>query len=75
MHLPEHPALGYVHTTGIAGRSASVGLVVPYVWGSVQGLVYGSFQQARRPGLADPAFRFAINLHGALAMNAAEFKD
>jgi hypothetical protein len=36
------PALGYVHTTGIAGRSASVGLVVPYVWGSVQGLVYGS---------------------------------
>jgi hypothetical protein len=68
-------AFGYVHTTGIAGRSASVGLVVPYVWGSVQGLVYGSFQQAHRSGLADPAFRFAINLHGGPAMNAAEFKD
>ena len=68
-------ALGYVRTTGIAGRSASVGLVMPYVWGSVQGLVYGSFQQAHRSGLADPAFRFAINLHGAPAMNAAEFND
>jgi Putative MetA-pathway of phenol degradation len=68
-------ALGYVRATDVAGRSASVGLVVPYVWGSVQGLVYGSFQQALRSGLADPAFRFAINLHGAPAMNAAEFKD
>jgi hypothetical protein len=67
--------LGYVRTTGIAGRSASVGLAVPYVWGSVQGLVYGAFQQARRSGLADPAFRFAINLHGGPAMNAAQFKD
>ena len=68
-------ALGYVRTTGIAGRSASVGLVMPYVWGSVQGLVYGSFQQAHRSGLADPAFRFAINLHGGPAMSAAEFKN
>jgi hypothetical protein len=67
-------ALGYVGAIGVAGRSASVALVVPYVWGSVQGLVYGSFQQALRSGLADSAFRFAINLHGAPAMNAAEFK-
>jgi hypothetical protein len=67
--------LGYVRATGVAGRSASVGLVVPYVWGSVQGLVYDSFQQALRSGLAAPALRFAINLHGAPAMNAAEFKN
>jgi hypothetical protein len=66
---------GYVRTMGILGRSASVGAVVPYLWGSVQGLVYDSFQQAHRSGLADPAFRFAINLHGAPAMSAAEFKD
>ena len=72
-HTPQH--LRYVRTTGIAGRSTSVGLVVPYVWGSVQGLVYGSFQPALRSGLANPAFRFAINLHGAPAMNAAEFRD
>ena len=67
--------LGYVREIGLAGRSASVGVLAPYVWGSVQGLVYGSFQQALRSGLANPAFRFAINLHGAPAMNAAEFKD
>jgi hypothetical protein len=68
-------ALGYVRAIGVAGRSASIALVAPYVWGSVQGLVFGSFQQAHRSGLADPAFRFAINLHGAPAMNAAEFKN
>jgi hypothetical protein len=67
--------LGFVRATGVAGRSASFGAVVPYVWGSAQGLVYGSSQQAIRSGLADPAFRFAINLHGAPAMNADEFKD
>jgi hypothetical protein len=68
--------LGYVRATGVVGRSASVGVLIPYLWGSNQGSVYGFFQQkAHRSGLADPAFRFAINLHGARAMSAAEFKD
>ena len=67
--------VGYVHTIGVLGRSASVGALVPYLWGSAQGLVYDFFQQAHRSGLADPAFRFAINLYGAPAMSAAEFKD
>ena len=68
-------AVGYVRTIGVLGRSASVGTLVPYLWGSDQGLVYDSFQQAHRSGLADPAFRFAINIYGAPAMSAAEFKD
>ena len=42
-------ALGYTRAIGVAGRSASVGLVVPYAWGSVQGLISGSFQQAIVP--------------------------
>jgi hypothetical protein len=66
--------LGYVRAIGFAGRSASVRVLVPYLWGSVQGLVDGSFQQAHRSGMADPAFRFVINLHGAPAMSAAKFK-
>jgi hypothetical protein len=68
-------AFAYTRAIGFAGRSASVSLVVPYIWGSVQGLVSGSFEQAHRSGLADPAFRFAINFYGAPAMNAEQFRD
>jgi hypothetical protein len=69
------PAFAYVRAIGFAGRSASLGLLVPYIWGSIQGLVSGSFQQAHRSGLAVPAFRFAINLHGAPAMNPLQFRN
>jgi hypothetical protein len=66
---------GYVRTVSFAGRSASVGLLVPYIWGPIQGLVYGVFDKTHRSGLADPAFRFVVNLHGAPAMNPVQFKD
>jgi len=68
-------ALVYVRSLSFAGRSANVGLQVPYIWGSLQGLVNGGFEQARRSGLADPAFRFAINLHGAPSMDLDQFRD
>jgi len=68
-------AFEYVRAIGFAGRSASLGLLVPYIWGSIQGLASGSFQQAHRSGLAVPAFRFAINLHGAPAMNPLQFRN
>jgi hypothetical protein len=46
---------------------------LPYVWGNLQGNVAGQFQQARRSGLGDPVLRFAVNLHGARAMDLKEF--
>ncbi len=66
---------GYARAIGFAGRSASIAVQAPYVWGTLQGLINGSFEQARRSGLADPTLRFAVNLYGAPAMDLEEFKD
>ncbi len=65
--------IGYIRTIDFFGRSASVGLVVPYVWGTVSGVVAGEPQQIRRSGLRDPAVRFAVNLKGAPSMDLKEF--
>ena len=66
-------ALGYVRTLGIAGRSASLGLVAPYVRGNVDGLYLGEYQAVHRSGFRDPWFRLTVNLHGAPAMTPREF--
>jgi hypothetical protein len=64
---------GYFRSIDLLGRSANVSVALPYVWGSLQGNVAGQFQQVRRSGLGDPLVRFAVNLHGAPAMNLKEF--
>ena len=64
---------GYVRTIDFFGRSANVGVQVPYVWGDVSGLVSDVFQSVHRSGLGDPSARFAVNLWGAPAMNARKF--
>ena len=71
----ETAALGYTRAIGFAGRSANIGVLVPYVLGTLEAKVGGSFQEVRRSGLADPSFRLAVNLHGAPAMNQAQFRD
>lgn len=63
----------YVRTLGIAGRSASLGLSVPYVVGEVRGTVLDEYREASRSEFGDPKFRAAINLYGAPAMTAKEF--
>lgn len=66
-------ALLYGRTFGLAGRSASLGLGVPYVWGTVEGEVAEEFRRIRRSGLADTRLRFSMNLVGGPAMKPAEF--
>jgi hypothetical protein len=68
-------ALGYARAIGFLGRSANVAVHVPYIWGTLDGLVDGSFQEARRSGLGNPAVRFAVNLHGAPAMDREQFRE
>jgi hypothetical protein len=63
----------YGHTFALAGRSASVTMVVPYAWGRAEGLVYEEQRVANREGLADPVFRIAVNLLGGPAMTRQEF--
>ena len=66
-------ALSYVRSVNFMGRSANVGLVAPYVWGSLQGVVNGDLLSVTRSGLGDPVLRFSVNLHGAPAMRIDEF--
>jgi len=67
--------LGYFRSVNFFGRSASVAAVIPYTEGDVEGQVSGSYEKIRRSGLRDPALRFAVNLHGAPAMNLSQFAE
>lgn len=66
-------SLVYVRTFGLAGRTASLALVVPYAWGKASGDFLGEYQRISRSGMADPRLRFSINLMGGPALTAREF--
>ena len=66
-------SLGYARTMNIAGRSANIGVIVPYVLGDIEGLYFGEPASAERSGIGDMAFRGAINLYGGPAMSPKEF--
>jgi len=61
-------SLGYARTFGLLGRSASVGLVLPYSRADVSGDVFEQQRAVTRSGLADPRLRLAINLFGGPAV-------
>lgn len=63
----------YGRTFGLFGRSASAGLALPYVWGSVEGNVADTQRRITRSGLADARFRFGVNLVGGPALAPREF--
>jgi hypothetical protein len=64
---------GYIRTFGLAGRSANVNLIVPYLVGDLEGLYLGEPASAERAGLGDMGVRLAVNLLGAPAMSPKEF--
>jgi len=66
-------SLLYGHTFGLAGRSASATVVLPYVWGHVEGNVGEEFRRITRSGLADLRARLAVNLLGGPALAPREF--
>ncbi len=66
-------ALGYLRTFGLFGRTASLGLAVPYAWGDVSGEVFEEQQSVRRSGLADMRLRLAVNLVGGPALGPREY--
>lgn len=66
-------AAGFVRTLGLFGRSANAGVVVPYVWGSVEGNVLEQRRRVTRSGFADLQLRFGVNLIGAPAVTPREF--
>jgi hypothetical protein len=62
-----------IHTFDLAGKSARISVLLPYVSGRWQGDVDGKFQTIHRRGIGDPRLRFSVNLYGAPALQGAEF--
>ena len=65
--------LGYFRSLDFFGRSATIGAVIPYADGTLEGTLFGNFQTVHRTGLRDPLIRFAANLYGAPAMDLKQF--
>lgn len=65
--------LGWLRSFGIASRSSSFTLTVPYVHMSASGLLQGQFQQGSRTDWADSRARLAVNLLGGPALTPKEF--
>jgi hypothetical protein len=67
------PVFTYYHAFNMFGRSANASASLPYAVGNFQGQVLGKQTEAYRSGLADAAFRLAVNLKGGPAMSPREF--
>ncbi len=63
----------YVHTFALAGRTASLGVVVPWARADVSGNVFETAREVHRAGFGDVRLRFALNLAGNPALAPDEF--
>ena len=69
----------YIGTIGVGGtfplfgRTASLGIGLPYAWAKVSGRIDEAARSVERTGLADTRVRFAVNLLGGRAMALPEF--
>jgi hypothetical protein len=67
--------VAYYRTLNVAGRSANLGLILPYVFGDLEGLYLGQPAAVYRSGFGDANLRLAVNLYGAPAMTPKEFQS
>jgi hypothetical protein len=65
--------IGYGHTFGIFGRSATATLLTPYAWGTASGIVGDDERTVHRSGLADASFQLSVNFIGTPALTPEEF--
>jgi hypothetical protein len=65
--------MGYVRSLDFFGKSAKLDVAIPLSWGTFEGFVAGEFRTRKPSGLADPRFRFAVNLFGAPALSLREY--
>ena len=66
-----------IHTFDLAGKSARVSFLLPFVSGRWEGDVDNQFEVVHRNGFADPRFRFSVNqrtLYTAQAHVIYDFK-
>jgi len=67
--------LAYGRTFGLANRSASISIAVPYIRATVSGETGEARGEVHRSGLADTHLRFAVNLLGLPAMSLRELEQ
>jgi hypothetical protein len=65
--------LAYARIFDFRGRSAKFDVIAPYTFLDGDALFNGEPVSREISGLADPAFRLAVNLYGAPALSPAEF--
>jgi hypothetical protein len=65
--------LAGIHTFDLAGKTARISVLLPYVSGRWQGDLDGEVQTVYRRGIGDPRLRFSVNLYGAPALEGPEF--
>lgn len=65
--------VSYARSLGIAGRSASFSLLVPFVFLSASGTLNGQFLSGSRSEFADSQYRLAVNLLGGPALTPEAF--
>lgn len=68
-------SLSYGRTFALAGRSANIGVGMPYITGHLEGLYIGEPATADRSGIGDLRLQGSINLYGAPAMSPQEFSS
>ena len=68
-------AVSGLHTFNMAGKSARVSLLLPYVSGRWEGNVDGELDSVSRNGFGDPRLRLSVNLYGAPALKGEEFTE
>jgi len=65
--------LAYARVFEVAGSSARIEAIVPYVWLDGTAQFQGQTVERRTDGFAPPAIRLAVNLYGAPALSLQDF--
>ena len=66
-------SLLYGRTFGVLGRSANAAIVLPYVWGEIDGFVEDEYRSITRSGLGDLRAQLTVNVLGGPALAPREF--
>jgi hypothetical protein len=67
--------LAYARAVDVWGTSGKFDVVLPFAWVSGTATFRGQPREREVSGLADPRFRFSVNLYGAPALSMMEFAD
>lgn len=67
--------LAYARAVDVWGTSGKFDVVLPFAWVSGTATFRGQPREREVSGLADPRFRFSVNLYGAPALSLQEFAD